>query len=106
MGHGVLYLPLTARGCGKIFEGSRGLMSELRRDPIGGRWVIVDTDHPGSPEEFEYEPQVYRGGTCPFCYGNEQLTPPEIDAIRDPHTSPNTSGWQVREIGRASCRER
>ena len=73
-------------------------MSELRRDPIGGRWVIVDTDHPGSPEEFEYEPQVYRGGTCPFCYGNEQLTPPEIDAIRDPHTSPNTSGWQVRVV--------
>ena len=73
-------------------------MSELRRDPIGGRWVIVDTDHPHKPEDYEYEPQVYKGGTCPFCYGNESMTPPEVDAIRDSHTSPNTSGWQVRVV--------
>jgi UDPglucose--hexose-1-phosphate uridylyltransferase len=73
-------------------------MSELRRDPIGGRWVIVDTDHPNKPADFEYEPQTYRGGLCPFCYGNEALTPPEIEAIRDPGTTRNTSGWQVRVV--------
>ncbi|MCK9602754.1 MAG: galactose-1-phosphate uridylyltransferase [Candidatus Omnitrophica bacterium] len=73
-------------------------MSELRRDPIGGRWVIVDTDHPSKPEEYEYEPNSFRGGVCPFCYGNESLTPPEIEAIRDPNTAPNTSGWQVRVV--------
>jgi UDPglucose--hexose-1-phosphate uridylyltransferase len=73
-------------------------MSELRRDPIGGRWVIVDTDHPSSPKEFEYEPQVFRGGICPFCYGNEGMTPPEIEAMRDPSTAPNTSGWTVRVV--------
>lgn len=73
-------------------------MSELRRDPIGGRWVIVDTDHPSKPEEYEYEPHTWKGGTCPFCYGSEAMTPPEIEAIRDPHTSPNTPGWQVRVV--------
>jgi len=73
-------------------------MSELRRDPIVGRWIIVDTDHPSKPEEFEHEPHGWRGGICPFCYGNESLTPPEIEVIRDPHTSPNTSGWQVRVV--------
>jgi UDPglucose--hexose-1-phosphate uridylyltransferase len=73
-------------------------MSELRRDPIGGRWVIVDTDHPHKPEDYEYEPQVYKGGTCPFCYGNESMTPPEIEAIRDSRTQPNSSGWQVRVV--------
>ncbi|MBM3249770.1 MAG: galactose-1-phosphate uridylyltransferase [Candidatus Omnitrophica bacterium] len=73
-------------------------MSELRRDPIGGRWVIVDTDHPHRPEDYEYEPLNWRGGACPFCYGNESMTPPEIEAIRDPHTSPNTPGWQVRVV--------
>ncbi|TRZ49496.1 galactose-1-phosphate uridylyltransferase [bacterium] len=73
-------------------------MSELRRDPIGGRWVIVDTDHPKKPEDFEYEPNVQKGGTCPFCYGNESMTPPEIEAIRDAGTSPNTPGWQVRVV--------
>ncbi|OGX17589.1 MAG: galactose-1-phosphate uridylyltransferase [Omnitrophica WOR_2 bacterium RBG_13_44_8b] len=73
-------------------------MSELRRDPIVGRWVIVDTDHPATPEEFEHETHGWRGGTCPFCYGNESLTPPEIEAMRDPGTLPNTSGWQVRVV--------
>jgi UDPglucose--hexose-1-phosphate uridylyltransferase len=73
-------------------------MSELRRDPIVGRWVIVDTDHPATPEEFEYEPHSWRGGICPFDYGNESLTPPEIEAIRDTSTLPNTPGWQVRVV--------
>ena len=73
-------------------------MSELRRDPIGARWVIVDTDHPNKPEDFEYEPQSFSDGICPFCYGNESMTPPEIEAIREPGTSPNSPGWQVRVV--------
>jgi len=73
-------------------------MSELRRDPIIGRWVIVETEHPNKPEDFEHEPHTWRGGVCPFCYGNELLTPPEIDSVRDSNTSPNTSGWQVRVV--------
>lgn len=73
-------------------------MAELRRDPVTGRWVIVDTDHPSGPEEFEHEPHTWRGGECPFCYGNESMTPPEIESFRDPSTQPNTSGWQVRVV--------
>ena len=73
-------------------------MSELRRDPIGGRWVIVDTDHPNKPEDFDYEHHVLKGGTCPFCYGNESMTPPEIEVVRDKTTGPNTAGWQVRVV--------
>ena len=73
-------------------------MSELRRDPIGGRWVIVDTEHPNKPEDYECEPYVRKTGTCPFCYGNESLTPVEIDAVRDPATAVNTPGWHVRAI--------
>ena len=73
-------------------------MSELRRDPIGGRWIIVDTDHPNKPQDYEYEPVIYKGGACPFCYGNESMTPPEIEVIRDPYTAPNTPGWQTRVV--------
>lgn len=73
-------------------------MSELRRDPIGGRWVIIDTDHPSKPEDFEYETSTFRPGTCPFCYGNEFMTPEEIESIRDHQTTINTPGWQVRVI--------
>ena len=73
-------------------------MSDLRRDPIVGRWVIMDTDHPFKPEEYEHEQYIQKGGLCPFCYGNESMTPPEIDSMRDMHTQPNTSGWQVRVV--------
>lgn len=75
-------------------------MSELRRDPIVGRWIIVDADSPRPPAKYEYEQYIPKGdaATCPFCYGNEGLTPPEIEAIRDPRTQPNTPGWQVRVV--------
>jgi len=74
-------------------------MSELRRDPIGGRWVIVNTDAPMLPKDFEHdEARSGKPSVCPFCYGNESLAPAEIAAIRTPGTSPNTSGWQTRAI--------
>jgi UDPglucose--hexose-1-phosphate uridylyltransferase len=73
-------------------------MPELRRDPIVGRWVIVDTDHPNHPQDYEYEPHKPQGVVCPFCYGNEAMTPPEIEAIREPNTNRNTPGWQVRVV--------
>lgn len=74
-------------------------MSELRRDPIVGRWVIIDVDDPKKPGDFHLEPHHYEDATnCPFCYGNEFMTPPEIQTIRHEKTQPNTAGWQVRAI--------
>ncbi len=73
-------------------------MAELRRDPIGGRWVIVDTDHPNLPADYEYEAYIPTDNDCPFCYGNENLTPHEIESFRDPNTASNTPGWQVRVV--------
>ena len=73
-------------------------MGELRRDPVVGRWVIVDTDHPKKPQDFKYEQYIPEGGLCPFCYGNEFMTPPEISCFRNPGTGSNTPGWQVRVV--------
>lgn len=73
-------------------------MAELRRDPIGGRWVIVDTDHPNLPHEYECETYIENVEDCPFCYGNENLTPYEIESFRDPGTTANTPGWYVRVV--------
>ena len=73
-------------------------MGELRRDPVVGRWVIIDTDHPSKPEDFEREVHTFRGGECPFCYGSEGITPPEIEVIREPGTEPNKPGWHVRVV--------
>ncbi|MBU1146945.1 MAG: galactose-1-phosphate uridylyltransferase [Candidatus Omnitrophica bacterium] len=73
-------------------------MSQLRRDPITGRWIIVNISEPKKPEEFDLKPQIKKGGVCPFCAGNEAMTPPEAHAIRKPRTKPDTPGWSVRTV--------
>ena len=73
-------------------------MPELRKDPITGRWGIVDTEHPSLPQEYDTEHHIQKETDCPFCYGNEYLTPTEIESFRDPQTGPNTPGWQVRVV--------
>ena len=57
-------------------------MPDLRKDPITGRWVIISTDRSRRPSDFSRESFKIKGGFCPFCYGNESKTPPEIMAYR------------------------
>ena len=73
-------------------------MSELRRDPIIGRWNIIDTEGPAGPEAFEVDAHAMSGSKCPFCYGNEAMTPPEIYAVRPPTSAPNGTGWSLRVV--------
>lgn len=76
-------------------------MPELRRDPIIGRWVIISTDRAKRPDQFASkadEPSLAPGEKCPFCEGNEQMTPPEICALRKSGSRPNGPGWDVRVV--------
>ena len=73
-------------------------MSELRRDPITGRWNIIETGDPSGPEVFEVEPRSPSSARCPFCHGNESLTPPEIYSVRPADTPANGAGWQLRVV--------
>lgn len=74
-------------------------MAELRRDVINGRWVIIDIDNNRKVLEFEKEEHHTKTPvTCPFCYGNEHMTPPEIDAHREGKTEANTPGWSTRVV--------
>jgi UDPglucose--hexose-1-phosphate uridylyltransferase len=73
-------------------------MPELRKDPIVGRWVIIATERTKRPLDFgvRHEP---RRGLCPFCPGQEQMTPPELYAVRPPDgpgARPNAPGWRLR----------
>lgn len=73
-------------------------MPELRKDPIIGRWVIIATERAMRPIDFITLQRESRGGFCPFCYGNENKTPPEIFAFRKAGTKPNTEGWWLRVV--------
>lgn len=71
-------------------------MSELRRDPLIGRWVIISTDRSKRPVDFIASQEDFSENDCPFCEGKESHTPSEILAVRDPGTSANQPGWKVR----------
>ncbi|KPK40173.1 MAG: galactose-1-phosphate uridylyltransferase [Omnitrophica WOR_2 bacterium SM23_29] len=73
-------------------------MAELRRDPITGRWVIIETDKIKNSSDYHVEQRPKKGGVCPFCPGNEHMTPPEIEAHREGEVKPNAPGWHTRVI--------
>jgi len=76
-------------------------MSELRKDPLIDRWVIVAAERGRRPDEFhtaDPEESQPSSAACPFCPGNEAKTPPETWALRPDGSGPNGPGWQVRVV--------
>jgi len=73
-------------------------MSQLRKDPILGRWVIIAEERARRPTDFTPLPETPSKGACPFCEGNEHMTPKEIIAYRNPGSSPNGPGWKIRVV--------
>ncbi|MCE5252399.1 galactose-1-phosphate uridylyltransferase [bacterium] len=73
-------------------------MSELRKDPVIGRWVIVASERGKRPTDFAPAAPKGESVSCPFCAGNEGMTPPEIYAVRPPDTLANTPGWNIRVV--------
>ncbi|MCX5784849.1 MAG: galactose-1-phosphate uridylyltransferase [Elusimicrobia bacterium] len=67
-------------------------MPEIRKDPVFGRWVIIASERGLRPNEFltASEAGDYK---CPFCPGNERLTPPAVYSL------PSTGGdWRLRVV--------
>ncbi len=73
-------------------------MSELRKDPIVGKWVIISVERGKRPTDFKVRVHAKKGGFCAFCNGNEHTTPPEIIAVRPDSSKPNTPGWSIRVV--------
>jgi UDPglucose--hexose-1-phosphate uridylyltransferase len=77
-------------------------MSQLRFDHTTSDWVVfaplrkLRPHHDAVSESTDAEAAQDAIASCPFCPGNERLTPPEIDAIRS--DSKNESSWQVRVV--------
>jgi UDPglucose--hexose-1-phosphate uridylyltransferase len=81
-------------------------MPELRKDPITREWVIIATERARRPDQFNHKRQAEivvtkDHSTCPFCPGNEAMTPPEVLAYRPGGTAPNQPGWTLRVVPNA-----
>lgn len=76
-------------------------MGEIRKDMVRNQWVVVNIDRVVKPRDL---PVPRHGNTdpmtgfCPFCPGNEAITPPEWFAIRPADSEPNSTGWDIRAI--------
>jgi UDPglucose--hexose-1-phosphate uridylyltransferase len=72
-------------------------MPELRRDELSGRWVLLAPGRAARPHTFgSPEPDPRGPEACPFCPGDEHLTPPEVYRTGD--GAPDTPGWRVRVV--------
>jgi UDPglucose--hexose-1-phosphate uridylyltransferase len=70
-------------------------MPELRHNILTREWVVIATERAKRPEDFakkKKEKKVLPAHvpTCPFCPGNEKMTPPETYVV------PDTGSWRVR----------
>ena len=73
-------------------------MAEFRKDPITGRWVIIASQRAQRPRQLGAASPTRQDEPCPFCAGNEAMTPPELWASRDANTQANAPGWHVRVV--------
>ena len=73
-------------------------MPEFRWDPITGRSVIIAAARSKRPRQHGAGNQQAQGEPCPFCPGNEALTPPEVWALRKKDSHADKPGWTVRVV--------
>ena len=73
-------------------------MPELRKDPVVGRWVIISTERSRRPGTFVPETFSRVDSFSPFAEGREDMTPPEVYAVRPGGREANSPGWSVRVV--------
>ncbi|WP_395751288.1 galactose-1-phosphate uridylyltransferase [Prosthecobacter sp.] len=73
-------------------------MSEMRFNPITLDWVVMSPARELRPDDFHHGKEVHperphHRDNCPFCAGNETMTPGEIARVNAPDGS-----WLVRVV--------
>ena len=77
-------------------------MPEIRFDIVSGHFAIIAIERAKRPSDWEAAQKDEREAKdfdpgCPFCPGNERLTPPELYALRG-DTPSDGPGWRVRVV--------
>jgi len=52
--------------------------NELRKDYLLNRWAVIAVERKRRPTDFVKETEEKKAVTCPFCPGNEHMTPPAV----------------------------
>ena len=74
-------------------------MSELRKDPVTGRWVIISTERSKRLSDFQLESvAITPDDGCPFCEGHEHMTPRELLSRRRNGSHADGPGWDLRVV--------
>ncbi|SMP85933.1 UDPglucose--hexose-1-phosphate uridylyltransferase [Epsilonproteobacteria bacterium SCGC AD-308-O04] len=71
-------------------------MSEIRLDRVHNQYVLIAPERLHRPSLGHHHVKNLSSAKCPFCEGNEELTPDEVFAIRD--NEPNSQSWKTRVI--------
>lgn len=71
-------------------------MSEIRLDKINNQYVIIAPERLHRPNLEGYTKRKKTSENCPFCEGNEHLTPNEVYALR--YNEPNRGMWKTRVV--------
>lgn len=71
-------------------------MSEFRQDPVTGIWMLLAPERAGRPHDLLRTPgESVDDGSCPFCAGREDMTPP----TRWERSVPGeAAAWTVRVV--------
>jgi UDPglucose--hexose-1-phosphate uridylyltransferase len=70
-------------------------VSQLRLNPLTGRWVTIVSERAGRPTDFRPRtPEIEADSTrpCPFCPGNEEATLPALETVDE------GGSWKIRVI--------
>ena len=72
-------------------------LSELRKNPFTGEWTIIAQERGRRPQPLSKRVEATPSSACPFCPGEEHLTPPAV-ALWPPQSDGASSTWSVRVI--------
>ncbi|MBU0632220.1 galactose-1-phosphate uridylyltransferase [bacterium] len=71
-------------------------MSEIRLDRIHNKYVLIAPERLYRPNVNDLSKKKSTNSTCPFCEGNEDLTPNEVYAMRE--NGADLSSWKTRVV--------
>lgn len=71
-------------------------MSDIRLDRLHNHYVLIAPERMHRPDHHSTKGMKVSPEDCPFCRGNEGLTPPEVFAIRS--DGANQPGWKTRVV--------